>query len=519
MSKIAVFLCAVVIGFCSANSNAFAKSLATHGSVKFDYDEPPIDIYNRSIGLSKAALHCLQTGNARLGAGKTKDAIVYFDRAIALNPRYASAFDNRGIARSNLGDRAGAERDYKMAIKLNPKFASPWNNLGTLKYSYDLKGAAAAYTESIRIYPDCAAYDNRATARELLGDSKGAMRDFDEAIKLSPNYARAYAGRGYLFFELGRLEDALDDCNHAIKLDSTDAWSYEARGKIFSQLERYVEALADFNEAVRLDPTSGRYYRSRGLERAKNWFDLYGAIQDFDKQISLDPKLADGYVNRAEVKFKVLDDVGATNDLEMAIHLEPHYMWAYNVLGNSRFDRKQAEQDFTRAIMVDPTYASAYSERGYVRAKLGNLHGAIQDFSEAIKLKPNDAWNYSTRGNLRAEVGDTAGAIADLSESIRINSYLRCYLSSELTTILALHIRAHRLHYCERALLRAKIGDLRGAIQDYVTVSRSDPGAMSDYLSIVAHCYSPQAIANSITTVAAKLWRDVQSGTAFGAHN
>ncbi len=509
MKKLAILLCSLVLGFGGANSTAFAKSLATNGSGKFANGEQSIDSYNQSIGLSKAALHCLEVGLSKLEAGSAKDAIAYFDRAIALNPRYASAFNNRGNARCDLGDSVGAERDFKMAIKLNPNFASPWNNLGTLKYNYDLKGAVAAYSEAIRIHPGCAAYDNRANAEDLLGDSIGALRDFDEAIKLNPNYARAFAGRGALEQEFGELDYALEDCNHAIKLDNSFAWAYEARGKIFSKLERHVEALADFNEAVRLDRKSGRYYRTRGLARAADWRDLHGAIEDFDKQISLDPKLADGYLNRAQVRDRLLDRAGSISDLEMAVHLEPHCVWAYSLLGDLRSDAKQSIKDFSRAIAIDPTFEPPYHQRGYVRAKIGDLHEAIHDFSESIKLKPQNSWSYSTRGSLRGQTGDVAGAIADLSESIRLDSHLNCSKYSVRAELRAFELHSKSLNYCERGMLRARIGDCRGAIQDWVTAMQTDPGSTPDYLYMCAASFA-KTTKNSIFADAAKLWQETR---------
>ena len=47
-------------------------------------------------------------------------AIQDYDQAIRLNPNYASAFNNRGLAYVNKGDNDRAIQDYDQAIKLNP---------------------------------------------------------------------------------------------------------------------------------------------------------------------------------------------------------------------------------------------------------------------------------------------------------------------------------------------------------------------------------------------------------------
>ena len=44
--------------------------------------------------------------------------IADYDQALRLNPDYAHAYYNRGIAKSGLGDKQGAISDYKKVAKL-----------------------------------------------------------------------------------------------------------------------------------------------------------------------------------------------------------------------------------------------------------------------------------------------------------------------------------------------------------------------------------------------------------------
>tara|TARA_Y100001936_G_scaffold254154_1_gene325882 strand:- start:16423 stop:16827 length:405 start_codon:yes stop_codon:yes gene_type:complete len=57
-------------------------------------------------------------------------AIQDYDKAIKLNPKYADAYNNRGVAYSDKGQVNRATHDLNMAIELNPKSAATYYNRG-----------------------------------------------------------------------------------------------------------------------------------------------------------------------------------------------------------------------------------------------------------------------------------------------------------------------------------------------------------------------------------------------------
>jgi tetratricopeptide (TPR) repeat protein len=199
------------------------------------------------------------SANSKSDAGDFPGALADFDRAIALNPKYAVAYNSRGSLKKNkLNDFPGALADFDRAIALNPQYALAYNNRGALRYSKlnDPQGALADYNRAIAINPRYAgAYNNRGNLKKnKLNDPQGALADFDRAITINPRYVGAYNSRGAL--------------KH-------------------TQLNDLKGALADYDQAIALDPQYAPTYRNRALLRRDKLRDREGAIQDFRMAASL----------------------------------------------------------------------------------------------------------------------------------------------------------------------------------------------------------------------------------------
>ena len=119
-------------------------------------------------------------------AGDLDEKIRFYNEALRLNPDYAIAFNNRGLARKAEGDLEGAARDYNEALRLKPDDAIAFNNRGVARYDKgDLEGAIKDYNEALRLNPDyAAAFNNRGLARKAKGDLEGANEDFKQAQRL-----------------------------------------------------------------------------------------------------------------------------------------------------------------------------------------------------------------------------------------------------------------------------------------------------------------------------------------------
>jgi len=193
-------------------------------------------------------------------------AVRFFSNATRLKPDFAEAFNNRGGARTKLGDLDGAIADFHRAFFLDPAYVDAIINCGSEHYEKgDYERAIEYYDRAISLDPDSiSAFYNRGLARYGRGDLQGALNDYNEAVRLNPNHANAFKNRGVARQATNDLEGALADYNEAIRL-SPDAGSFNNRGAALVIKGDLDSALADFNESIRLKPDHALSIKNREL--------------------------------------------------------------------------------------------------------------------------------------------------------------------------------------------------------------------------------------------------------------
>ena len=120
----------------------------------------------------------------------------------------------------------------------------------------------------------------------------------------------------------------------------------------------------------------------------------------------------------------------AIEDYTRAIELDPNHDLAFfnRAIEKSHLDdHAGAVQDFSKSIEIKPT-SSAYYARAKSQEILKNYEDALKDYSRAIELDPNDLSSYFDRGLLRIIVGDKINGRQDLRTARKLSAkeiYLR----------------------------------------------------------------------------------------------
>jgi serine/threonine protein kinase len=139
----------------------------------------------------------LADGDTYYRTRRNDEAIAAYSQAIALDPDYAMAYNNRGTAYHNLQQYRQAIADYDRAIELNPGYTTAYNNRGSAYYSLgDYHKAIADFDRVIALTPqNASAYNNRGTAYHDLQEYQRAIADYDQALALDPGYSPARTNR------------------------------------------------------------------------------------------------------------------------------------------------------------------------------------------------------------------------------------------------------------------------------------------------------------------------------------
>lgn len=318
-------------------------------------------------------------------------SIQYFNQAIEVKPYLAMPYFLRSVAKINLDDYAGAEKDASKALELNPFLADAWEARGVARQNLGKdREAVSDYKEALKLLPrNRQLLFNMAMAQENIKDYEASDSTFSELVRYYPNFDNGYLGRARLRLSQADTIAAEEDITHALKLNRNALNAFIMRADIAINSRRdYPSALEDMNEAIKLQPKMPGLYINRAYLRYR-LDDYFGAMADYDYAITLDPLNPTALFNRAILLTEVNANDRALLDYNKVLELNPDDSRAlYNralVLGR-KGQYNEAIADINKVIEAFPDFPGALYMRGDFERQAGNLQAAKRDFDKALAL-------------------------------------------------------------------------------------------------------------------------------------
>jgi serine/threonine protein kinase/tetratricopeptide (TPR) repeat protein len=162
---------------------------------------------------SLEALQAFSLGmKARVKEGDIVSAVPLFQRAISLDPNFATAYAFLGVTYRNLGQANLAAKSTRKAYELRERVSEREKLFIESNYhsfvTGDLRKALQAYELSARTYPrDATPRVLGSRIYRILGQYERALEEMREAVRLDPTAASSYAGVVYFYLSLDRLKE------------------------------------------------------------------------------------------------------------------------------------------------------------------------------------------------------------------------------------------------------------------------------------------------------------------------
>ena len=397
-------------------------------------------------------------GSRLMIAGRKKEGLADFDKAVELDPKSAAAYAGRGQARVDNGQGELAKADFEQAVKLDPRNSVVQGFLGSTAIREGrFDDAVVALTRAADLTANnMSALTQRAIAYRALDETSKALADYDELLRIDPKFYQAHQGKAEIYASHNQFDQALTEMDAALTTAPSDQHMQIQRAVILSQLDRRADANAAFAAVIKAKP-SMEAYLARAASRPKD--DLQGRLADADAAEKLGPKnpailntRARAYVDagkaaealpmldreisanpksrgllewRALAYVKSGQTAAALKDFASARALSAgnagalnNLCWTEATLG---VGLEAALDDCLAALSLQPAYPSFIDSKAFALLRLGRAKEAIETYDLAVRLRPQQAASLYGRGLAKRKFGMTAGGDADIAAAEKLN--------------------------------------------------------------------------------------------------
>jgi tetratricopeptide (TPR) repeat protein/predicted Ser/Thr protein kinase len=405
------------------------ESLATLAS--FDV---PIE---RATTPSLEALKAYTLGQVQRARGAEIDSIPFFQRAIDLDPHFASAWYALSVVYGNLGESQKGAEHGERAFAESQGVSEKERLAITYQYHDRVTGRAdqalAALELWKRLYPrDFRPANSLAVLHNRLGRYERAVEEATEARQRNPNHGFPYSNLAYAYRGLGRLDAAREVAEEAVRKGIETL----PTRRLLYQLAVLRDDEAD--AARHLEWARGRLRefdligaRAQVLAYQGRWRaarDFYATTEQMARAAGL-AEVADGYAAQAaltEALFGFRDEARARARSLVAASTPQVRLLAVAALaraGGAQAGLERAVEEAARARPEDTVLANVLVPiaRASVRLAAGEGEAALEALRPSVPYELGRAaagLPIYVRGEAYLAIGDAEGAVGEFGRLV-----------------------------------------------------------------------------------------------------
>ena len=414
------------------------------------------------VAAANIAAQYVEEGDKLLDQDMQVEAAASYERAIAADPAYASAYAGRALALIFQSKYEQAEPDLKTLESLDPDNAVLFRARGLIAHRQDrFAEAIAAYTRSLELNQDNT-YTLLQRGNAYLADKQldAALGDADRVLALEPAHTSARYLRARVFNARNDIAAAKGEAEAVMRsVDKRGPAAFGAAAFILRELGDHAGAVAAMDKYIAASPGAAQFVTRSQMRQPS---DFAARRNDLEAALNIEPDSVPANLGllRLEIEAKRWDAVIAVASGAMArksMKDEKQFLLLSRGVAYAKRDSQElAGADFDAARMMattavelnnlcyemavqnvalqramemcDASLAQApdavhtLDSKAFTLMRMRQYRQALPLYEGLIKASPEDASFLYGRGVALYRLGDKAAGKRDIKAALAMNA-------------------------------------------------------------------------------------------------
>lgn len=375
----------------------------------------------------------LQQGVAAHKEGKLQNAERLYRAILQSQPQHPDANHNLGLLALSVNKADAALPLFKTALEANPKVEQFWlsyiDALIRIEKVDDARRAlsdaqqAGVTAAKLQIFEEQLEFElspqSHIPQQRISNPLHSHQGELSAAIELREigRYKEAQKCLSNVIAHDSKNTEALSLLSHVLLLDKKEAQAekvltaaasmnpelpsvYRNQARLLLKQSKMAEALEKAQLGCRKSPEDSESLLVLAACLGANQRD-FEALSLIEKILKANSNYAEAYANRALIKLRAKDKVGAIEDAKIAITIKPHLTQMWQLLGSLHYQANNlsdAIEALKRAHENEPENTAFVIQLGEFLRQDNKASEAITLFEQATELAPEDANLWTSLG-------------------------------------------------------------------------------------------------------------------------